>query len=84
MKQRCTNPKNPDYKYYGARGISVCKRWSGEEGYQNFVKDMNKCPEGYSIERINNHGDYEPTNCIWIPIGEQWKNKRKKKKKGDK
>jgi hypothetical protein len=62
MKQRCTNPRNPAYKYYGGKGITVCKPWLN---YQSFVKDMGQRPPGTSIDRINNRGNYEPGNCSW-------------------
>jgi hypothetical protein len=74
MRQRCLNKNNPRYKDYGGRGIKICKRWSS---FENFLADMGQMPgPGYSIERINNDGDYEPDNCIWLPRRDQWKNKR--------
>lgn len=73
MKQRCQNKNNPAYKYYGARGISVCKKWQSFEG---FHEDMGKRPRGHSIERINNNGNYCKSNCKWIPKTEQSKNRR--------
>ena len=74
MRQRCNNPRNSAYKYYGGRGIAVCDRW---QSYKDFFADMGACPVGYSIERIDNDGDYDPQNCKWIPRGEQWKNTRR-------
>lgn len=73
LKQRCTNPNNPSYKNWGARGISVCERWLS---YENFLADMGPCPYGFTIERIDVNGNYEPSNCTWIPKSEQGKNKR--------
>lgn len=73
MIQRCTNPKTPSYKWYGARGISVCKDWFV---FENFYKDMGDRPIGMSLDRINNDGNYEPLNCKWSTSKEQALNKR--------
>jgi hypothetical protein len=73
MLQRCNNPNNKDFKFYGGRGITVCDRWSW---FENFIADMGPKPEGYSIERKNNNGNYEPDNCKWATHSEQMKNKR--------
>lgn len=64
MKQRCSNPNYKQYKDYGGRGISVCKRW--EESYENFLQDMGDRPKGKELDRINNDGNYEPGNCRWV------------------
>ena len=79
MKSRCKNLNNPSYHNYGGRGIKVCKRWLGENGFKNFLKDMGERPEpkkNYSIERINNNGNYQPSNCKWATQKEQLSNKR--------
>ena len=80
--QRCNNPNNSDYKYYGGRGIKVCKRW---DKFENFLKDMGEKPEGLSIDRKDNDGNYEPSNVRFVTIQENLKNKGgKHSKKGDK
>jgi len=73
MKGRCLNENNKKYPNYGGRGISVCDRWTEKgKGYINFIEDMGYRPtDKHSIERVDVNGNYEPANCIWIPIREQ-------------
>lgn len=80
MIQRCYNPNNPKYPRYGGRGITVCDRWMGDNGLSNFIEDMGQPPAGLSLDRIDNDGNYEPTNCKWSTSSEQsnnthWANK---------
>jgi len=73
MKKRCYDAKNSDYARYGGRGITVCDRWINS--FENFISDMGKRPNGYSIDRINVDGNYEPSNCKWASSVEQANNK---------
>jgi hypothetical protein len=75
MKSRCTNLKNKDYKYYGGRGITVCKRWINS--FENFLADLGRAPSPkYSIDRINVNGNYTPKNCRWATQSAQMQNAR--------
>lgn len=73
MKRRCFNSASQNYRNYGGRGITVCERWLD---FRGFYEDMGECPPGFSIERIDVNGNYEPDNCKWIPSHEQHRNKR--------
>jgi hypothetical protein len=78
MKARCKNEKNKSYEFYGGRGISVCERWI--KSFENFFADMGHKPSPkHSIDRIDNNGNYEPTNCKWSTPSEQVKNRRRLK-----
>jgi hypothetical protein len=76
MHDRCRNPNNTHYEYYGGRGISVCDRWSGNPGFANFIEDMGERPESYTLDRIDNNGNYEPNNCRWASKPTQQYNQR--------
>src|SRR5437899_1304757 len=67
MKMRCTKPKNPSYRFYGARGIGVCERWLT---FANFLADMGDRPDGLELDRTNNALGYEPGNCRWVTRAE--------------
>ena len=72
--KRCSNPNHERFQYYGGRGIRVCERW---QTFENFLADMGPRPSGrYSIERLDVNGNYEPDNCVWIPLADQVKNRR--------
>lgn len=66
MITRCSNKNRWNYKFYGGKGIVVCDRWKGQNGFAFFVEDMGDRPNGYQLDRINNEGNYEPTNCRWV------------------
>ena len=76
IKRRCFEPGHKSYRDYGGRGITMCDRWLE---FANFLDDMGLAPAGYSIERKDVNGNYEPDNCLWVPMAQQSGNRRSHK-----
>ncbi|MGE5611440.1 MAG: hypothetical protein ACM359_19480 [Bacillota bacterium] len=68
-KARCYNPGDTKYRQYGGRGIKMCERW--RDDFSAFYLDMGPCPPGWTIDRTNVDGDYEPGNCAWADSRQQ-------------
>lgn len=73
MMRRCVDPGDRHFPMYGGRGVLVCERWSD---FREFLLDMGERPHKYTLERRDVNGNYEPSNCRWIPKGEQSRNRR--------
>ena len=80
MKKRCENKNCKSYKWYGAKGVSVCDEWHDYSAFKKWALDNGydeKAEKGEcTIDRINPYGDYEPSNCKWVSMAEQARNKR--------
>ena len=81
MKQRCLNKNNPNYKWYGGRGITICNRWVDKVyGFINFYEDMGPRPKGASLDRIDVNGPYSLDNCRWESPRTQSTNQRNRRR----
>lgn len=74
MRARCSNPNAPNYARYGGRGIRVCHAW--QASFPAFLADMGERPLGHTLDRIDTNGNYEPSNCRWLPKAKQQQNLR--------
>lgn len=74
MKQRCLNPRAPDFARFGGRGIKICASWVHD--FEQFYADMGERPKGKTLDRKDVDGNYAPKNCKWSTATEQHRNRR--------
>lgn len=77
MIRRVKEPWHPGYENYGGRGIKVCERWLS---FENFLADMGHRPRGFTLDRVDPNGNYEPSNCRWATRSQQQRNRRRNRK----
>jgi hypothetical protein len=75
MHQRCRDDGHPSFRFYGARGVRVCPRW---RRFKHFLADMGERPEGTTLGRFRDTGDYAPGNCCWQTPAQQLAERRRK------
>ena len=76
MWNRCMNPNHISYERYGGKGVTICDRWLGYYGLQNFVDDMGERPDGCTLDRIDGTKGYSPDNCRWATPSTQNYNRK--------
>jgi hypothetical protein len=76
MVDRCTLPKAINFSHYGGKGVKICKRW---RTFKKFYIDMGKRPKGTTLGRFKDLGNYRPSNCAWMSLSAQVRNRRKRK-----
>ncbi len=78
MRTRCMNPKYKEFDRYGGRGIRICDEWNDFSAFCSWSLSHGYS-DGLTIERVDNDGNYEPSNCAWIPLADQARNKGKRR-----
>lgn len=82
MKKRCLSETDKDYPRYGGRGITICERWLGVDGFFNFIEDMGERPDNTTLDRKDVNKEYSKDNCRWADIYTQSGNKINSKNTG--